>query len=324
MDLCAKIILVTGGTGFIGAALVNNLIDQGCNVNIISLPGDPLWRINDLSKCELFNADLRNPLNTEKVIRRIQPEIIFNLAGIIDNQLTKETIHKVFSINLDVTKNLLVALNEFDYDLFIHTGTGNEYGNNKPPFFETYRENPISPYSASKIAATYFCEMMVRIYEKPIISVRPFLIYGPKQISKSLIPSLIYSGIEKKILSLTSCEQTKDFIFIEDVVDAYISLAKNIKKVKNMGIFNIGTGKEVQILEIINLIRKKLKNTNFLIGNKPYRPGETMHHYSSIDKIKNAINWVPKWSLEDGVNTTIKWWQKNRDIWIKYKQIWDN
>jgi len=322
MDLRVKSILVTGGTGFIGAALVNKLISEGCHVNIISLPKDPIWRIDDISKCKLYEADLRNPSEAEKTIKKIQPEIIFNLAGIIDTQLTKETINQVFSINLDATRNLLIALSEYDYDLFIHTGTGNEYGNMKPPFNETDRENPISPYSASKIATTYFCEMMARVYEKPIITVRPFLIYGPKQISRSLIPSLIYSGIQDKKLSLTPCEQTRDFIFIEDVVDAIISLANNSKKIKNLGIFNVGSGKETKILEVIELIRKKLKSANFLIGDKPYRPGETMRHYSSIDKIKKVINWVPKWSLEDGINITIDWWLNNKNIWIKYKQIW--
>ena len=322
MHLKDKNILVTGGTGFIGSAVVNKLINQGCEINIISMPGDSTWRIDDISKCRLYEINLLNPQKTEKCIDDIKPEIIFHIAGIIDTRISRESINTAFSLNLEVTKNLLLALNNYDYELFLNTGSGNEYGNNEPPFYEDARENPISPYSASKIAQTYFSRMISNVYEKPIITVRPFLIYGPKQISRSLIPSLIYSGLEKKKLSLTPCEQTRDFIYVEDVADAYLSLAIHLKKIIKKEIFNIGSGIGTQLLEVVNLIKEQMDDTKFFIGDKPYRPGETMNHYSSIDKIKDIVNWTPKWTLKEGIKATIKWWQDNRDKWINQEQLW--
>lgn len=322
MDLKDKNILVTGGTGFIGSAVVNKLKNQGCEINIISKPGDPTWRIEDTTKCKIIYIDLLNPKETEKCIKDIRPEIIFHLAGIINTGISRKSINTVFSLNLEVTRSLLMALNNYDYELLINTGSGNEYGNNEPPFYEYDREDPISPYAAAKIAQTYFSRMISNVYDKPIITVRPFLIYGPKQISNSLIPSLIYSGIEKKRLSLTSCEQTRDFIYIEDVAECYIRLASNIDKIINKGIFNVGSGNGTQIIEVVNLIREQLNDTKFSIGDKPYRPGETMKHYSSIDKIKNIIKWTPQWTLKEGIKATVKWWQDNREIWINYEKLW--
>jgi len=324
MNLEKKKILVTGGTGFIGSAIVNKLINLGCSVNIISMPNDPLWKIEDISQCKFYSEDLRDLEKAEKLMEKIQPEIIFHLAGIINTNLNKNAINQNYSLNLDVTKNTLIALNEYNYDLFINIGSGNEYGDINPPFKESDRERPISPYSASKIAATFFCEMVSNVYKKSIITVRPFLIYGPKQISDSLIPSLIYYGIEKKPLSLTKCEQVRDFVYIDDVADAFVYLAQNVDKIKKMGIFNVGSGIGLKIIEVVNLIKQKIKDTKYLIGAKPYRPGETMNHYASIEKIKNAINWTPKWNLEAGIDSTIKWWKNNRDIWIKNKNIWEN
>ena len=162
---------------------------------------------------------------------------------------------------------------------------------------------------------------MASTYNKPIITIRPSLIYGPKQLSNSLIPSLIYAGISKKALSLTHCEQTRDFLIVYDLVEACISLAVNAKKVKNLGIFNIGTGKEIEILKVVNLIKNQFPDANLLIGDIPYRIGEAMNFYLSVDKIKNEIGWVPKWGLEDGINETVKWWLENKDLWIRHKNL---
>ena len=86
-------------------------------------------------------------------------------------------------------------------------------------------------------------------------------------------------------------------------------------------IFNVGTGKEIEILKVVNLIKNQFPNANYLIGEKPYRIGEAMNFYLSINKIKNEIGWVPKWDLEDGINETVKWWLENIDLWMSHKNL---
>lgn len=323
MQLKDKQVLITGGTGFIGSSIANRLINQDIDVSIIDNNNNSLWRIDNVNKCKFFCIDLQNYSEVENTVKKINPDIIFHLAAYVNPERDYDSINKSYNINLNGTKNLILSLNNYSYDLFINTGTCEEYGNIEAPFRESNRESPVSPYSASKIAATYFCEMNAKIYNKPIITVRPFLTYGPKQIARLLIPWLLYSGFEKKRLLLTPCEQTRDFIYIDDLVDAYIKLSEKYKKVNNMGVFNIGSGVEIKIKKVVKLIEKKLKNTEFLIGGKPYRHGETMHFFSSIEKIKKTIKWAPKCSIETGIEKTINWWQKNESIWIRYKNLWD-
>ncbi len=325
MSLDSKIFLITGGTGFIGSTIVNKLIKQGCNnINIIdSNSNESIWRLDNKKPCQFYNIDLRDRNKLEKCIKEIKPEIIFHLAAYVNPESDFNAIDKAFSINFIGTKNLLQSLNDLEYELFINTGTSEEYGINVAPFKEDMREFPVSPYSNSKTASTYLCQMISKIYNKPVITVRPFLVYGPKQITISLIPSLISAGIKNEKLSLTPCEQTRDFIHVEDVAKTYIKLAKNASKVKDMGIFNIASGKETPIINVVELIKEQFPNAKYLIGDKQYRRGEAMHFYGSINKIRNAIKWEPKWNLEEGISDTIKWWQNNKNIWIKYKLIWE-
>ncbi|MFX1311126.1 MAG: NAD-dependent epimerase/dehydratase family protein [Promethearchaeota archaeon] len=321
MNLKNKEILVTGGTGFIGSAIVNKLINMNCKVNIISLPDDYVWRIEKKEECKFFYVNLLNFNETLKCIKAINPEIIFHLAGIVTPETDFKTIQKAFSVNFDGTKNLILSLNDLDYDLLINTGTGNEYGGNISPLKESERENPVTPYSASKVAGTYFCEMIATVYNQPIITVRPFLTYGPKQLAKFFVPWLIYCAIEKKEISLTQCQQTRDFVYIDDIADAYVLLAENVDKVRSKGIFNIGSGKETKLIDIVNIIKNRFNSAKIRIGEQPYRKGESMRFYSSIDKITELIGWAPKWTIEDGINKTIDWWLNNKDVWNRYKDI---
>lgn len=311
IDLLDKTILVTGGTGFIGSHIVNKLIDKGCFVNIISSNPINLWRINNLDRCNIVKTDITNLGRLERHIYDIRPEIIFHLDAYISTDRHISEIKPSYDLNFMGTRNLLISLNMIDYDLFINTGTCEEYGNSIPPFKETDKERPVSPYSLSKVASTYLCDMVNRIYNKPIITVRPFLTYGPKQTTKEmLIPQLIDSNIKNEVIEITTGEQTRDLIYVEDVADAYIELAKNANKVRNKGIFNIGSGEEIKVKDIVKTIMNKFGN-NKITKSKTYRKGEAMRFYSSIDKIKDTINWSPKWNFEDGINSTINWWLQN-------------
>jgi len=322
MKLKDKIFLVTGGTGFIGSYVVNLLLEKGYNVNCLTLNNEFDWRL-DYKNCKIDYINLLDQEKINRYIKELKPDIIFHLSAFVNAERDYYYINDMIDINLKGTMNLLYSLKDIDYSLFINTGTCEEYGDNPVPFSESQRENPVSPYSASKVAATYFCQMIKKIYNKPIITVRPFLTYGGKQISRMLIPWLIYAGIESKEIELTEGEQTRDFIYVKDVAQAYLSLAENRDNVIKEDIFNIGTGKEIKIKNVVEILKNKLNTNKYILGALKYREGETDRFFSSIQKLKKYTNWKPKYTINDGLKKTIEWFQQNKIIIEKYKNVWE-
>jgi len=258
-----------------------------------------------------------------RYIKELEPDIIFHLAGYVNPNRDLAYLNKMIDINLKATVNLLNSLNDLDYYLFINTGTSEEYGNNQAPFHERQKLNPVSPYSASKAAATIFCNMIKTIYNKPIITVRPFLVYGGKQISKMLIPSLIFSSLENKEIKLTAGEQSRDFIYVKDVAAAFLVLSENRDKIIRENVFNIGTGKEFTIKKIVEILKEEIKTDKLILGALEYRKGENFHYFSSIQKIKEYTGWQPKYSIKEGLHETVEWCKKNKKIWRHYINIYE-
>lgn len=300
--------LITGGTGFIGSHLANKLADLGKDVYVISHSKNNLWRIDNKDKINIKFADLKDLNRLRKVISEIKPDIIFHLAAYVNASRDFNGIDKALDTNFNGTLNLLKALNEIEYDLFVNTGTCEEYGTGKSPFNENQKEHPVSPYSLSKTCTTYLCELFSKIYDNPIMTVRPFLTYGPKQTSKMLIPELINNGLNKTEMKLTPGEQTRDFIFVDDLIEGYLTILNNYKKFNEYKIYNIGTGKQILIKDVVNIVSDFIPENDFKLGARSYRKGETMEFYSDNTSLKE-LGWQSKISIEKGLEMTINWWK---------------
>jgi UDP-glucose 4-epimerase len=205
--------------------------------------------------------------------------------------------------------NLIRSLDREKIELFVNFGTCEEYGDGKVPFYEDYKEIPVSPYSLSKTLGTYLSSYLAKIENFPIITVRPFLTYGPKQINDQLIPFVIRSLLKKEKINLGKMEQTRDFIHVKDVVSALVKIP--FSNIKSGEIINICSGNEIQIKSVV-------KNICELIGvsfeehietTKPYRVGEMMHFYGSNEKAKRLLNWHQEINFDYGLKETIDWYR---------------
>jgi len=222
-------------------------------------------------------------------------------------------MNEMIDTNVKGTVNLLRAIldNDVSLDNFINTGTCEEYGDSPVPFREDKKEAPVSPYSASKVSATYFCQMIHKTKGLPIVTLRPFLSYGGYQSTETMfIPSLIRHCLEGKDFPMTKGVQTREFNYIDDVVDAYILTA--LSKAAIGEIINIGNGIEYRIKDVAKKIVSLMGNPiNLLYGAKSERAGEAQHFFCNNQRARRVLGWEPTTGLDEGLAKTIAWYRDN-------------
>lgn len=315
--LNGKRVLVTGATGFIGSHLARRLCKEGAEVHVLLRKGSDKFRIKDIvGNLVSWYGDLTDYQSLCSCIKNSKPQIIFHLATFRNVERDVKLIDFMIDTNIKGTVNLLRSVidEKIALECFINTGTCEEYGDVSAPFHEDRKEMPVSPYSASKVAATYFCQMIHKTMELPIVTLRPFLSYGPYQDTDMMfIPSLINHCLEGKDFPMTEGNQTREFNYVDDIVDAYILAAECQNAVGE--IINIGNGIEYRIKDVAEKIVKMMGNPiRLLIGAMPKRAGETKHFFCSNEKAKRLLGWAPKTSLDAGLRKTIEWYENNIDL----------
>lgn len=303
--------LVTGADGFIGSHLVERLAELGADLYCIVEPDSDCWRLRDIErKITILRYDICDS-KLKNVIKKISPQKVFHLASFVESARDVSLTKAMFKINLLGTVNLMDSLKDLGCDVIINTGTCEEYGNNTAPFKETDLPRPVSPYSASKTASTFYCQMLWNSFKMPIVTLRPFLTYGPKQSTNLFIPSLIDACLRGEDFEMTKGEQTREVNYVSDIVDGFILAGCKNKAIGK--IINIGCGRDYKIKDIAEKIidftgaHIKLKT-----GKLSYRAGEVKRFYCDNTLAKKALGWKAKIKLNEGLKRTIEWYKKNR------------
>lgn len=328
-------ILVTGADGFIGSHLTEKLIDEGYDVKAFVLYNSfNSWgwldfiSQNHKNNLEIFQGDVRDPNGVKEAMSDC--DSVLHLAALIAIPYSYHSPDTYLETNVRGTLNVLQAAKTLNLEKIIHTSTSEVYGSAQfVPISEKHPLQGQSPYSASKIAADQLAYSFYTSFNLPIITLRPFNTYGPRQSARAVIPSIISqiaSGKDRIKLGLTS--PTRDFNYVEDTVNAYLATLKNNDVFGET--INVGSNYEISIGETVNLIAKLMKKDITIISDKiRLRPekSEVNRLWADNSKAKNLINWYPKYyglkGLEKGLEKTISWFTTKQNLKLYKSEIFN-
>ena len=313
-------VLITGGTGFIGSNLIRFFLSKGFEVSTTVRQSSNLWRIADISdKIKKFNVDLNDSNMVSKLFKTVKPSVIIHTAA-FGGYHFESNFNSIISTNFNATVNLVEAYINSECELFINTGSSSEYGFKDSPMSENNPIDPLGAYAVSKAAATMYCRSRSIEENRKIVTFRLFSAYGDYEEAHRLIPYLITSALNKRKANLNNPNSKRDFIYIEDINNAYLRLIEVIDKLDDGEIFNLGSGKESTISDVVDKVAELFKEgIDIEWSGKNGRISDKAKHWvASTNKLNSITGYTPRYSLKEGLNKTYEWFSKNIE---KYEVI---
>lgn len=307
-------VLVTGAGGFIGSHLVEKLVAEGANVRAFvrynsrgALGSLRLLPPDVLSRVEIFAGDLRDAQAVNKAVSGCQ--YVFHLGAQISIPYSYRHPAEVAETNFLGTLNVLIACRDLEVERLIHTSSSEVYGTALyVPITESHPLQGQSPYSASKIAADKLAESFFCAYGVPVVTVRPFNTYGPRQTARAVIPAIISQAIILDEVHLGNLETTRDFTYVNDTVEGFIKAAEAPEVCGKT--FNLGSGQEIKIGDLAQMIIQKIgRPVKIVIDDQRIRPvsSEVLRLLSDYSFARKLLGWQPRTTLDQGLDLTIPW-----------------
>lgn len=301
-----KKIFITGAFGFLGSRLTEALSESGAIIYALAGPDDKYESATAGRIKNVFKEDIKNREALAKIIEEVKPDFIYHLAAIGSVPYSKDYPLAVLDVNLGGTINLLEAARHAGCGKFIYISSAEIYEGSRHAVNEGHPISPDSPYAASKAAADYLVLSYNKSYGMPAVVLRLFNIYGPGNY-KNVIFKFIQAALQNDVLKVEGGGQIKDFLYVEDAVEALLLAGGNGGSGEA---FNIGSGNAVTIKEladkIISLVGSKAK----IEENNP-REIQSKDFFCDYAKIEKAFGWKPQVGMEEGLKKTVDWIKLN-------------
>ncbi len=306
MTLKNKRVLVTGAGGFVGQHLCKALFEKEATVfGFTRNTADSKY----LSKG--YEVDMLDEQAIRQIINAVQPEFVVHLAANKNRGIDGIAYKEGYSTNLIGSLNITNACQDIPVlTRFVSLGSTDEYGKLQVPFKESYKEAPNSAYGTSKLAVTELLRALSRSNGFPSVILRPTIVYGPGQDSSMFLPALIIALVAGRNFDMSLGEQTRDFIYIDDLVKAIIQAL--IIPGFCGDVVNISSARPIRIDALAKMTANMLGNgagKRLKLGSKNYRPGDVMQYWASNELAKDSLGWSPMVSLEEGVQQTVDYYK---------------
>lgn len=312
-------VLVTGGSGMVGANLVHRLVKEGNEVAVLVRPATNRLRLQHVERqLQFVCGDLRDAVSIQTAVRQIQPHVVFHLASTIWAKIPALPPSAHLETNALGTLHLLEAVRIVPGARFVFTGSSSVYG----PGSQLHEQLPLAPntfYGATKAAASLLVQTYARVYGVSTVELRLFMPYGPWEDPNRLVPQVILSALAGRDIPTTAGMQQRDLIYMDDVVDALLLAAA--RPVPAGSVFNIGSGSAMTVRELIERLLHLMGNpVKALIGALPMRPDEIVEMSASIAAANTQLGWKPLTSLDEGLRRTIAWFTDHRELSARLAQ----
>jgi dTDP-glucose 4,6-dehydratase len=306
-------ILVTGGAGFIGSNFLHHLIctttEQIICIDKLTYASD--WH-NIPDPIKFYTTDIVDEHNCEYVFKKYKPTTVFHFAAEshVDNSI--HDCSPFILANINGTVNLLNLSLKYEVEKFIHISTDEVYGSIDEGYFtEKSNYNPRNPYSASKASSDHFVMAYHNTYGLPAVITNCSNNYGPRQYIEKMVPKTITNLLSgKKVPVYGDGKQVRDWLYVQDHCEALIEVWL---KGRNGQKYNIGGDCEVRNIDLVRMILDRMNMKESMIEYVKDRPGHDYRYSTDITKIRHEFKWSPRFSIEDGLDKTIEWYERNRN-----------
>ena len=315
MSLTTKC-LVTGGAGFIGSNLAGELIEQGAKVTIIDnfVTGfrENLEEIK--GDFDFVEGDLNDDKSLIKSLEGV--EVVFHQAALPSVPRSVENPLETHQACVNATFNLLLKAKENNVRRVVYAASSSAYGDQETlPKVETMIPKPLSPYAAAKLMGEYYCQVFSRVYGLDTVCLRYFNVFGPRQ-----NPSSMYSGVISRFIDALMSgqapvifgdgEQSRDFTYIANVVNANIKAAQTSKGIGE--VINAANGERISLNELLEVLIQITGKENVKAEYQPERKGDVKHSQADNTRAKEWLDYEKIIGLEEGLERTIDWWKRSR------------
>ena len=310
-----RTVLVTGASGFVGVNLARRLAAEGEEVHCVVRPGHHRWRLTGmLSEVHLHEIDLSDHASVAALASTLAPYWVFHCAayGAYPEQ---DDFWCAFSTNVVDTLSLIQCCTRAGARAIVHAGSSSEYGVKDHAPDESEALAPNSAYAATKAAATLLLRYLTEHGDAPVTVLRLYSVYGPWERPTRLVPTVLSAAAHGRWPPLAEAETARDFVYVDDVVEAMLAVARQGRPSHHGSVFNVGTGRQTTLSDLIEVVKRM-----FTVDAEPAwseanrRPWDCTTWVADSKRIASEVGWAPRTDLADGLMAMYEWMQSSPRI----------